>query len=346
MKIVSHNEQEHWLKVEPQCLEDLWYLQKIIQPGDAVEGGSFRRFKVDGAEKDSGEKKKIHVVVRAEQVEFAENASILRVTGVIENGTPQEYVAKGQHHTLDVDIHQRVKIFKILTPYDWSLLKEAKQKAQHVKAFLIVLDEHQATLAELSLQGIKFYGEINFKGTKKDPKMFEEAKKAYFSEIAKTMDNKEKNVVAGPGFTKENFQKYLKEKHPALLKTTSFEYASTAEKSGVYELLKRGLVEKAMGEQKIAQEFGLLEKFKQSIGKDDHKNVYGIKDVQKAVQANAVEHLMISDTLVKDPTISKIMENARKTGAKLHVFNSENETGQELKHYGMVALLRYPLYIT
>ncbi|MDP2718078.1 MAG: hypothetical protein Q8P02_05010, partial [Candidatus Micrarchaeota archaeon] len=187
MKIVAHNEQEHWLKVEPQCLEDLWYLQKIIRPGDSVEGASFRRFKVESAEKDSGEKKKVHVVLKAEQVEFAESAATLRVTGVIESGTPQEFVAKGQHHTLDVDVHNRVKIFKVLTPYDWSLLQEAKKKAHHVRAFLVVMDEHQATLAELRLQGIKFYGEISFRGTKKDPKAFEEARKLYFSEIAKAM---------------------------------------------------------------------------------------------------------------------------------------------------------------
>ncbi|MDP2718200.1 MAG: mRNA surveillance protein Pelota, partial [Candidatus Micrarchaeota archaeon] len=157
-------------------------------------------------------------------------------------------------------------------------------------------------------------------------------------------DGKEKTVVAGPGFSKENFQKYLVEKHPALLKTTSFEYVSTAEKSGVYELLKRGLVEKALGEQRLAQEFALLEKFKESVGRDDHKSAYGPKDVAEAVNAGAAEHLMVSDTLVKEPDISHMMESARKTGAELHVFDSETETGQELRHYGVVALLRYPMW--
>ncbi len=344
MRIVAHNEQEHWLKVEPQCLEDLWYLQKIIQPGDDVEGVSFRRFKIEGAQKDSGEKKKVHVVVRAEQVEFAESAASLRVTGVIQSGTPEEFVAKGQHHTLDVDVRTRVKIFKTLTPYDWSLLQEAKKKSSHVTAFLVVMDEHQATLAELRLQGIKFFGEISFRGTKKDPKTFEEAKKQYFSEIAKAMEGHAKNVVAGPGFSRENFQKYLGEKQPALLKTTSFEYASTAEKSGVYELLKRGLVEKALGEQRLAREFALLEKFKESIGRDDKKSAYGPKDVQAAVDAGAAEHLLVSDILIKDAATAALMDAARRSGAQLHVFDSQNETGQELRHYGVVALLRYPFY--
>lgn len=344
MKIISQNREEGWLKIEPQCVEDLWYLQKIVEPGDAVEGTSFRRFKVQGAEKDSGEKKKVHLKITAEQIEFAESALKLRITGVIESGTPEEFVSIGAHHTLDVDLHERVKIYKTLNAYHWSLLQEAKKKSKHVKAFLIVMDEHQAIPAELQLQGLKFLGEIGFRGSKKDPKAFEEATKAYFSEIAKLLEGKEKIVVAGPGFAKDNFKKYLTEKRPDLAKKTSFEYSSTAEKSGVYELLKRGVIEKAIGEQRLAQEFSLLEKFKESIGRDDKKNAYGIQPVKQAVDAGAAEHVLVSDTLLKDKTVSTIMEAARQTGATLHVFDSENETGQELKNYGLVALLRYPLW--
>ncbi|MBI4360856.1 mRNA surveillance protein pelota [Candidatus Micrarchaeota archaeon] len=344
MKVISQNPEEGWLKVEPQCVEDLWYLQKIVEPGDGVEGTSFRRFKVEGVEKDSGEKKKVHLKIRAEQIEFAQSALKLRVTGVIESGTPEEFVSIGSHHTLDVDLHERVKIHKKLSAYHWALLQEAKKKSKHVKAFLIVMDEHQAIPAELQLQGLTFLGEMSFRGSKKDPKAFEEATKTFFAEIAKTLEGKEKIVVAGPGFAKDNFKKYLTEKHPDVAKKTSFEYASTAEKSGVYELLKRGVIEKALGEQRLAQEFALLEKFKESIGRDDHKNAYGLDAVQHAVLAGAAQHVLVSDTLIKNKTVSTIMETARQMGAQLHVFDSENETGQELKNYGVVALLRYPLW--
>lgn len=344
MKIIHHDELEGKLKVEPQCPEDLWYLQKIIEPGDGVEGVSFRRFKSEGEEGESGEKKKIHVLLRAEQVEFAENALKLRVTGKIESGSPEEFAPKGAFHTLDVEVHARVTLYKKLTAYHWSILNEAKKRSSHVKAFLVVLDEHQATLAELQLQGLKFVAEIHFRGTKKDPKAFEEAQKAYFSEITKALEGKEHVVIAGPGFAKDNLKKYLDEKHPSVSKKARFEYAASAEKTGVYELLKRGVIEKALGEQRLAKEFELMEKFKASIGRDDHLCVYGFTAVQSAVEAGAASELLVSETLLKDKTAQKIMERARQTGAELHVFDSESQPGAELKAFKMAALLRYAIW--
>ncbi len=344
MKIIHHDETEHTLKVEPQCPEDLWYLQKIVEPGDGVEGVSFRRFKSEGQEGESGEKKKVHVLLRAEQVEFAENALKLRITGKIETGSPEEFAPKGAFHTLDIEMHERVTLHKTLNAYHWSLLNEAKKRSAHVKAFLVVLDEHQATLAELQLQGLKFVAEINFRGTKKDPKAFEEAQKAYFSEIAKALEAKDHLVIAGPGFAKDNLKKYLDEKYPAVSKKARYEYAASAEKTGVYELLKRGVIEKALGEQRLAKEFELMEKFKASVGRDDHLCAYGLADVQAAVQAGAVAEILLSETLLKDKTVQGIMEDARRLGAELHVFETESQPGGELKAFGVAALLRYAIW--
>ncbi len=344
MKIIHHNQEEHTLKLEPQCPEDLWYLQKIVEPGDGVEGVSFRRFKSEGEEGESGEKKKVHVLVRADQVEFAENALKLRVTGKIESGSPEEFAPKGAFHTLDIEIHERVTLHKKLNAYHWSLLGEAKKRSQHVKAFLVVMDEHQATLAELQLQGLKFVAEIQFRGTKKDPKAFEEAQKAYFSEVAKALESKDHLVIAGPGFAKDNFKKYLDEKYPALAKKARYEYAASAEKPGVYELLRRGVIEKALGEQRLAKEFELMEKFKASIGRDDHLCTYGMNDVQSAVESGAVSDLLVSETLMKDKTVQKIMDQARQLGAELHVFDAESQPGAELNAFGVAALLRYGIW--
>ncbi|MBI2445327.1 mRNA surveillance protein pelota [Candidatus Micrarchaeota archaeon] len=344
MKIIHHDEQEHKIKLEPQCPEDLWYLQKIIEPGDGVEGVSFRRFKSEGEEGESGEKKKVHILLRAEQVEFAENALKLRITGKIESGSPEEFAPKGAFHTLDIEVHERLTLYKTLNAYHWSILNDAKKRSSHVKAFLVVLDEHQATLAELQLQGLRFIAEIHFRGTKKDPKAFEEAQKAYFSEIAKALEGKDHLVIAGPGFAKDNLKKYLDEKYPAVSKKARFEYAASAEKPGVYELLKRGVIEKALGEQRLAKEFELMEKFKASVGRDDHLCAYGLADVKAAVEAGAASDLMISETLMKDKTIQSIMDQARRLGAELHVFETDSQPGAELKAFGLAALLRYPIW--
>ncbi|MBI5036680.1 pelota family protein [Candidatus Micrarchaeota archaeon] len=278
-------------------------------------------------------------------MEFAEAALKLRLTGPILSGTPEEFVPKGAHHTLDVEPHTRFVLKKKFSAYDWAILNEAKKRAKHVKAFLIAMDEHKATMAELQLAGLNFVGEVDFKGTKRDPKAFEEAVKGYFHEILSFLEGKERVVVAGPGFAADNFKKYLKEKKPALLEKTSFEHCSSAEKSGVYELLKRGVIEKALGEQRVAKEFSLMEEFRESIGREDRKCVYGLKDVEAAVEANAARTVMATESALKDKKIDSLLEAARKKGAEIYVFAEDDEPAKELDAYKLVALLRYPLWL-
>ncbi|HLD75978.1 MAG TPA: hypothetical protein VI874_03095, partial [Candidatus Norongarragalinales archaeon] len=252
---------------------------------------------------------------------------------------------RGSFHTLDIAPHERFVLKKRLSAYDWALLSEAKKRSKHVKAYLVVMDEHKSTLAELQMQGLRFVGELDFKGTKRDPKTFEAAQKAYFNEILEAVKEKERVIVAGPGFAAENFQKYLKTKAPSVLLKTSFEHCSTAEKSGVYELLKRGVVEKALGQQRVAKEFELLEQFRESIGREDKKSAYGLKDVESAITANAAHTVLTTDAHLLDERIEKMLDAARRKGAEIYVFSSEDEPAKELAAYGVVALLRYPLWL-
>jgi len=49
-------------------------------------------------------------------------------------------------------------------------------------------------------------------------------------------------------FAKDGLKDFIKEKEPKLLERVSFENCSTSEKSGVNELLKRGVVAKVAGD--------------------------------------------------------------------------------------------------
>jgi protein pelota len=115
-----------------------------------------------------------------------------------------------------------------------------------------------------------------------------------------------------------------------------------AEKSGVYELLKRGIVEKAFGEMRLAKEFSLLEEFKKHLSKEDGLACYGLKDVEKALEYGAVESILVLDELVRtNPQVAALFEQARKKGSGVTVFDAEGEAGKELKAFGLAALLRF-----
>ncbi len=350
MKIVHLDASLGEVKLEPETLEDLWTLSRLLEEGDEVEGKGWRRFKTPGLERgESGEKKAVHLRLRVVSVEFAESANKLRVTGVILHGEPQEYAPTGEHHTLDVELHGRLLVRKKLEPYHLALLREAQAKAKHVTALIVVMDDEKATFAQLQKRGIEFPFEVACHASKRDPATFEEGVKKYYSEVLQALDRAqaEKIVVAGPGFTTESFKKYAKDKNPKLAQKLSFEHASSAERSAVHELLKGGVLEKLLGEQKLAEEFSALEELKKHVAKEDGLAVYGLRDVQQAVAMSAASKIMVADALLRDKKTkgdaNQLLDDARKSGADILIFNSEDDAGREFAAFQLAALLRFKL---
>jgi len=345
MKIIALDESEGRLKISPQSLEDLWYLSRVVENGDEVEGRTLRRFKSEGTTRaTSGEKKPVTVRVKAQTVEFAESANKLRVTGPIIAGHPEEYVQLGEFHTLDIEIGEPATIFKKLSTYHKQILREAKERAKHFKTMIIVIDDEKCIAALLQTTGLKVLFEMGNTASKRDPDSFEALTKKFYSEIIsgiKTHDCKYV-VLAGPGFERENLLKYLKDKEPEITKKVFTEHASSAEKSALHELLKKGLLEKIIGKQKLAQEYENLEKLKAALGRNNGLALYGKKDVENAIALNAVETLLVLDEMVrKDEQAAQIMQQAESKGAEILIYDSQDDAGKEFETFKLAALLRF-----
>ncbi|MFH1751170.1 MAG: mRNA surveillance protein pelota [Candidatus Micrarchaeota archaeon] len=348
MRILKLDLQMQELKAQVESLEDLWALQKLIEPGDVLEGTSFRRYKSeDRLRPDSGEKKLVHLELEVEGVEIAESVNKLRVSGKILGGSPPEFVQKGAFHTIDLEMQTKFKLRKKeFLQYHKKLIDESKKKARQVRALLVVMDEKKAQMALLRNNGVKFSFELENSGSKRDVKMFEERKKDFFSELLKAIESEksEKILIASPGFAKDEFRRYALDKNPRLEKTFLYEHVSNAEKSAVYELLKRGALEKLVKEQKVQIEFGLLEKLKASLGKGDNLSCYGVSEVQNALEMRAVETLMIEDDLLrKNKELNVLLEKAENSGVTSIIFNSDDDAGREFSAFKIAALLRYRL---
>jgi protein pelota len=346
MRIIKFDVEDGLLKVEARNLEDLWYLSTIITPGSKVAGRSFRRFATagEGDRAKSGEKKPIHVVIDTEQVEFSESANRLRITGRIESGEPEEFVQAGAYHTLDVEVGSVVTITKKITEYDRQMIDEAKKSAKAIRAAILALDERKATFSVITNSGIRHKMEIESGASKRDLKGFDEARKAFFFDLYKLLSESECEVliVAGPGFAKDEFAKYVKEKDPKLFSKIRIEHSSTAERNAASELLKRGAISRVMDSQKLQDEFDALEGLKISVAKEDGYSCYGVEQVRKALDASAVSTLMVLDEVArKDERVQKMMQDARNVGAKIIVFNSGDEAGAEFRNFSIAAMLRY-----
>lgn len=345
MKVIRFDWKAGELKAVAENSEDLWHLERVMEIGDEVEGKSFRRFKM--SEGEAGEKKLVTIRLAAEKIEFSEHANKLRVTGPIKSGSPEEFVQIGSYHTLDVELNFPVKIIKQWKQWQVDRLKQAQKETKRPKLEVVVLDEEKAVFARLKAKGVDFAFEIkNNAGGKGDEKR-EEKTKSYFGEIMKKVGESGtgKTVIAGPGFTKDNLKKFISERQPDLLKKIIFETCSNAEESGVYELLKRGVLTKAVQDERVAREFELIEKLMAEIGRESGMAVYGEAEVRKASEYSALGELFIVDELLrKHGQAEKLLEEAESKKVKITVFSSENDAGKQLQGLGGIAgILRFKI---
>lgn len=338
MRVLRIDKKTGEASVVPETLDDLWHLERIVEPGDFAEGKTFRSVKLG----DKEERKPVFVRIGVEKIEFAKYANRLRLTGKIVQGTPEEFVQRGKYHTLEVEKDEKITIIKEWKAHHIKRLKEAEKEAKRPKIRIIVMDDEKALTALVMGYGVEFGPEFYSEARKREEK-FEEKKLGYYSEIMKEMEmHEEKYVLAGPGFEKDNFRKYLEKKNPALLKRIVFENVSYAERNGVNELLKKGIVSRLIGEARIEKETELMGKVMLHINKEDGLSTYGIEEVRKAIELGAAETVLVLDEMLRtNKEIEKLAEGAEKV-AVVVVFSSEADPGQELKGLGgIAALLRF-----
>jgi protein pelota len=342
MRIIHYDAKEGTIKLEPENLEDLWHLEKIINAGDIVIGHTERRFKAQGRENESGEKKRVKIELEVEKAELHKHSNVLRATGKILAGTPEEYVQVGQHHTIDIEPHFHYVIKKERwNEYEKGRLDEAKKSSKRPIIRIIVMDDRSANVATLKGYGIEYDCEIKSKTSKRD-ESYEEKMKKYYGELLDLIKESKKTIVAGPGFTPESFKDYIEDKNPQLLKTVSFAHSSTAEKSGIYELMKAGAVSNVLKEDKLSKEFEKMEVVLTEINKDSGLVVYGLNEVMEAMQMRALKELVVLDEVVRKKP--EILDEANRLNAEITIFTSEEDPWRRLKGLGGIAgILRYKI---
>jgi protein pelota len=344
MRILKTDERTNEVRLIPENLEDLWHVERVLSAGDVVQSKSFRRFKTE-KEGDSGEKKEVAISLVVEKVEFAKLSNKLRLTGKINAGHPEEFVTVGSYHTIDVEPGYPVSIFKDWQDYQIKRLKSAIEETKRPRLAIVAMDEGKALFSTVLGYGINYDFEIENKARKRDSD-FEKRNAAFYAEVALALAKKEnvgKIVVAGPGFAKDNLKKYLEQKNAKLLKKITFESCSNAEHSGINELLKGGLLAKVAEGERIEKEMKLIERLMAELGRESGLAIYGLANVRGAVEASAVEELLVLDEVLRTrKEVEKIMIEAERKKTKITIFSHEADAGKQLGAFGgLAAVLRY-----
>jgi protein pelota len=335
--------QENDVKVKAQGPEDLWHLEKVISIGDLVSASTTRKYKPEGGSK--AERKPMFITVKVEKVSFHKPSGKLRILGVIESGKPEELVSFGAHHSLDVGTNDVLTITKEQwKKYELGRLREAAAASKQPKLTLLIMDETEAEIFTLLQYGLEEAGKIvshisgKYTDEQKDPRV------KYYTKILDTIKNiKHKIILAGPGFEKDNFIKFIKDKDPKFAKNILIESIGNTGKQAAYELVSKGTIDKIVQRSRFAEETKLIEDLVVKIsGKG--KATYGLSEVKKALDYKAVDNLILLDTLIfeKKQEIEPLIEQAEKIGATVTFISHENEISKKLEALGgIAALLRF-----
>ncbi|MEM2977597.1 MAG: mRNA surveillance protein pelota [Thermoplasmata archaeon] len=343
MKILEMNLKKGFVKVVPETFDDLWHLYNIIERGDRVGAMSARREETgrDRIRQERGEKRRMWLEVEAQDIEFSEFSDRLRVGGPIREG-PDDV---GGHHTLNLEKGMEVSI----TKEDWKdhqiqLIKEAVEATARPLLTFISIDDEEATLATLHHHGVKWVATVHSRLPGKDQGGRERAKEEYFGDVLATLAQVKKEgpvVICGPGFTRDEFVRWGKERRPELFEGCTVEGTSQAGMPGIYEMMKRDIVSRVIAATRVAQETAAVEQLLTEVARDGPAT-YGLKEVETALEAGAVLRLLVTDELMRSGRADRLFELAKRTGAEYMVVSTAHDSGRKLASLGGAgALLRY-----
>jgi peptide chain release factor subunit 1 len=224
---------------------------------------------------------------------------------------------------------------------------------------LVVLDRRDAIIALLKGKTIvplqKTHSEVpgKFKAGGQSAQRFarirEGAYKDHFKKIAEYMKEQflplgndlKGIIIGGPGTTINDFinKDYLTgDIKRKIIGTKDLSYTG---EFGLQELLDKS--EDILAEEEITQEKKVMGKFFDLLNTTPAKVTYGKVETLNALEMNAVDTLLLSESLEEDEIVT-LEEKAREGGATTIIISTETREGVQLKDLGKIAaILRFEI---
>lgn len=347
--------------VIPKDADDLFTLRRTIGNGDYITGDTTRVIKRDKqyGRPDRGERVKVGVCLRVQNISLYDAIDRLRITGIITN-TDNELVSRGSHHSMTVRIDDTIMIEKDRKWYNAEL--NILNRSVHTEAFILVaIDSQEAAVAKVSGTHLKLIPNIysgqsgkRYNSSRKNNPNIE----GFFTNIAKTiqsiMNSGDGNedcriIIFGPGETKRKFlnfvdaEKYRFERE----KLTVIDGVDVSGEDGIYVFLRSSALKEAMSSSKLAAVSLLLDEVLRLVHRDEMRYAMGIEEVRHAASLKNIESMVFSDAIFKtceEDTVLKILNSAESYGGKIYAVDESTDIGLRVSSLGgIVALLRYSM---
>ncbi|TES83682.1 MAG: mRNA surveillance protein pelota [Hadesarchaea archaeon] len=347
MRVVHKDLKHGKIKLVVETLDDLWHLQHLVEPNDIATAQTWRREREvgDKLRPERLKKRRVTLSIRVEEVEFHKHANRLRLLGTILRGPDI-----GKHHSFSLEFGSALAITKTWRPDHLNRIRVAVRASRRPRVLLVALEDVSAELALVRQYGLDEIGTISRAKVGKRYAVEREADtRKFFHELAAAMNDiilregVRVAIVAGPGFTKDAFVEFLREKYPELIPKIKRDNISSGGRSGLYEIVRRGLVEQVSHENRISFETSLIDRLMMEIAKGGLAT-YGEVEVKRAASLGAVEKLLVADELLRRNRagVEEVLEQVRRTRGQVIVVSTEHDAGKQLLSLGgIAALLRF-----
>ena len=347
MRVIHKDLRHGKIKLVVETLDDLWHLQHLVEPGDIATSLTWRREREveEKLRPERLEKRRVTLSIRIGSVEFHKHANQLRLLGMIVEGPDI-----GKHHSFGIEPGSTLTITKEWRLDHFDRIKEAVKASRRPRVLLVALDDASAELALVRQYGLDELGTIHHPRAGKRYTVEREAEeKKFFHKLATSMrdiisrEGVRAAIVAGPGFTKDSFIAFLREKYPELASNVKRDDISSGGRAGLYEIVRRGLIERISEEDRLSFETSLVEQLMIKIAKGGLAT-YGKTEVERAASLGSVEKLLVADELLRRDRacVEEVLERVRKTRGQVIVMSTEHDAGKQLMALGSVAaLLRF-----
>ena len=326
--------------IKPESAEDIYTLLHIIKPSDIAGARTLR------TEQKTLKKKKIPVFLKLkiEKASLSKEGDMLNLSGKIIKANDD--VQKG-YHTLHIKPNNIIRIEKKWNGTELNELKESVRNRE-INLLIVNIDERSTVIAKggekriIPICNVKKENAGKHYERSEDGKYFEDV----FSAVKEHINHADYMIIAGPGFAPGDFFKFVKEKKrnyvEKLIKNTIVDVTSIVGKTGLKEIISRGILDRIISKSLLSEQRKLIENIFNTLAKKPHLVTYGKKEVAEAINERAVECLLISDKIVKDIEIEKIIIKAKKIHSQIHIISSTHAAGEQLYDMGgIIALLRY-----
>jgi|TARA_B100001996_G_scaffold168750_1_gene128640 protein pelota len=339
------------LRIESE--DDLWVLAQLCRPQSVLGMLSHRRDSTTGTQEDgrakSAERKPMWIVLNVEKTEFQAFTDNLRAHGIIKEAN----FDVGLHHTHIISPGDEIELSFSggLAKTDSALLKETIQNGYRAKSGLIVVENDEIILFEVTSHGIRDVSQFSMRGGGKRTSDSTSVRKGFFQKVATetalVFSDSMPLVICGPGLAREQFSSSLREvgaKNQILNVATSIGGRPAAN-----EVLAEGLADSFLGEHALVSQIKTIEEGLKRISTNGAV-AYGLKIILQAADAGAIETLAIDANLLRSSdseartSWESISEKVVTSRGRIIQVSQDHDSAQQLMGLGgALALLRWKI---